>query len=83
MADAYPMYEKCVQHQQKYGHVISDLIEPAHISGMLMLDSGERQVTIMQIKYATDDMVEHAKKVMDRMVLDTEGNPAGEQYAGG
>lgn len=65
--DAYPMYETCVRLQQKFSWPISDLMEPSHIEGMLLLDSGGGRggVAIMAIKYCEDAMYEHAKAQMD------------------
>jgi hypothetical protein len=65
--DAYPMYETCVRLQQKYAWPISDLMEPSHIPGMIMLDSGDGRgpTAIMAIKYCEDAMYEHAKAQMD------------------
>lgn len=85
--DAYPMIERCFQLQQGFAWPISDLMESGYVPGMILLDSteegggGRGPVAVMQIKYITDDMMDHAKAQMDRYRQDADGNTIEEGYA--
>jgi len=66
--DAWPMIEACML-LQKPGHTIGDLVE-GYNNYNLMLNNGDRTAYIMTIKWHTDEMLEHAKRMMDQKESD-------------